>query len=137
MSTPEQRWARSAALFNFALAAGMAVPGVDQKTYRMMDTVDRKLGGPGVKAPEGMTAVMANTAGLTLGLLGALLLWAAKDLPARQMVTRWNAFTRLGFFSVVAARGLTTRLPRLLWGFAASDVLLAAMLLRRRPQLAA
>jgi len=133
MSTATQRWVKTSGLVNLALAAGMTVPGVDRRTFEVMDVVDRRLGGPGLQAPEGMPAVLANTAGLTLGLLGALLLWAARDLPARKEIPRWNALTRLGFFTVVAARGITTRLPRLLWGLAATDLLLAAMMLRRQP----
>lgn len=137
MSTAEQRWVKTSGYINLALAAGMTLPGVDTLTYGMMDAMDRRLGGPGVKAPEGMPAVLANTAGLTLGLLGTLLLWAAKDLPARKTVPRWNSFARLGFFTLVALRGATTRLPRLLWGLAASDLLLATMMLRRRQPAAA
>lgn len=132
MSTAEQRWVKTSGFMNLAMAAGMTLPGLDRRTYGMMDVMDRRLGGPGVKAPEGMPAVLANTAGLTLGLLGALLLWASRDLPARKTVPRWNALARLGFFTLVAARGTTTRLPRLLWGMAATDVLLAAMMLRRQ-----
>lgn len=132
MSTAEQRWVKTSGFVNLALAAGMTVPGLDKRTYGMMDVVDRRLGGPGVKAPEGMPAVLANTAGLMLGLVGALLLWASRDLPARKTLPRWNALARLGFFTVVAARGTTTRLPRLLWGLAGTDLLLAAMMLRRR-----
>lgn len=132
MSTAEQRWVKTSGFINLAMAAGMTVPGLDRRTYRVMDVVDRRLGGPGVKAPDAMPAVMANTAGLMLGLVGALLLWASRDLPARKQVPRWNALARLGFFTLVAARGTTTRLPRLLWGLAGTDVLLAAMMLRRR-----
>lgn len=132
MSTAEQRWAKTSALVNLAMAAGMTVPGVDRLTYKVMDTVDRRMGGPGVKAPEGTAAVLANTAGLMLGLVGALLLWSAKDLPARRAVLRWNALGRLAFASLVAVRGATTRLPRMLWGLAAMDLLLAGSLMRRR-----
>jgi len=132
MSTAEQRWVKTSGIMNLAIAAGMTLPGLDRRTYGMMDVVDRRLGGPGVKAPDGMPAVMANTAGLMLGLVGALLLWAARDLPARKTLPRWNALARLGFFTLVAARGTTMRLPRLLWGLAGTDVLLAAMMLRRR-----
>lgn len=132
MSTAEQRWVKTSGYLNLALAAGMTLPGVDTLTYQMMDAMDRRLGGPGVKAPEGMPAVLANTAGLTLGLVGALLLWAARDLPARKTVSRWNSFARFGFFTLVALRGTTTRLPRLLWGLAGTDLLLATMMLRNR-----
>lgn len=134
MSTAEQRWVKTSALVNLAMAAGTTVPGVDRMTYKFMDAVDRRMGGPGVKAPEGTAAVLANTAGLMLGLVGALLLWSARDLPARRTVPRWNALGRLGFASLVAARGATTRLPGMLWGLAAMDLLLAGMVLRRRSE---
>jgi hypothetical protein len=127
-ATTEQRWVMASGALNLALATGMTLAGMHPRTGALMDRVDRRLGGPGVKAP----AALANGVGAALGVLGGLLLWASRDLSSRHSIPRWNALTRLTACTLLVAHGLRTRQPRLVWGIAAMDLVVGTMLLRHR-----
>jgi hypothetical protein len=76
-------------------------------------------------AADPVNMLFVNTAGLVLVLVGAMLLYAARDLKNRSGIPLLNAVGRTVWALLVIYYTLTQDLPRLFLTFAAVDVIIA------------
>lgn len=103
--------------FNVTLAAPLALPWT-------------------LPAPGG-PALLANTAGIDLVLIGLFVLYAARDPSRRRFIVAANAVGRLAFAAVVGYQVLTADVARIVLLIGGIDVVIAlgfARLLTRLPE---
>lgn len=126
--------------FNVTLAAPLALPWTLGPYLRALSACNAWLGLGGrpleVPAPGG-PALLANTAGIDLVLIGLFVLYAARDPSRRRFIVAANAVGRLAFAGVVGYHVLTADVARIVLLIGGIDVLIAlgfARLLTRLPE---
>jgi len=122
-------WIRIGGVYNLLSSAPVAVPFFLAPYYRMLNASNAllHLGGADAAVPtDAATRLMVSTAGLTLCLLGVLLLWSSGDLENRVGVPLGNAVARIFFSALVFYFVFESSLPRIFVGFAVTDLVFAA-----------
>lgn len=128
-----------AGVFNILLASPLVVPCLIGPYLGALSSVNAllALGGKPLEVPAaGAPALLANTAGIDLVLIGVLVIYAALDPRRRSFIVVANAAGRLLFALVVAYYVLRFDVARLVLGIAGIDVALGLAflyLLRREP----
>jgi len=120
-------------LFNILIASPLMIPGAaDSYLFFLSDiNASMHLGGlPYVRPLNPAHALLINTAGIDLVLIGALVLYAALDPDQRQGILLLNALGRLLFSAVAAYYVLTASLMPLVLAPALVDVLISLGFLR-------
>lgn len=114
-------------LFNITLAAPLMVPGLSRDYLAFLSRLNTwlSLGGREVVAPDGVGALLANTAGIDLVLIGVLVLYAARAPLSRWFIPAANAVGRLLFAGVVVYSVVVSDLARIVLVIGAIDVVLA------------
>ncbi len=123
-------WVVGAGIFNIAVAFPLANPFTSRYFYSCLNGLNRslQLGGEQMRIPNGSEALMGNTVGLALTLVGLLLLYAAADLPARIGIPLLNGLIRVAFALEVAYYVTYSNVAHIFIGIAVIDVILAAAL---------
>jgi hypothetical protein len=121
-------WVIGAGIFNIAVAFPLANPFTSRYFYSCLNGLNRslKLGGEQMRIPNGNEALMSNTVGLALTLVGSLLLYAAADLPARIGIPLLNGLIRVAFALEVAYYVTYSNVAHVFIGIAVIDVIIAA-----------
>jgi ABC-type Fe3+-siderophore transport system permease subunit len=126
--------------FNVLLAAPLAVPWLLGPYLRALSAFNAwlELGGRPVEAPAfGVPALLANTAGIDLVLIGAFVLYAARDPLRRRFIVGANAVGRLLFAVVIAYYVLALDVARIVVAIGSIDVAISLgfiYFLRRLPE---
>ena len=122
---PLRRLLLFAGFFNISLAFPLAVPWLIGPYLGALSSLDATLGLGGkpleVPAP-GAPALLANTAGIDLVLIGVLVLYAAFDPARRTFIVVANAAGRLLFALVVAYYVVAFDVARIVLAIAGIDV---------------
>jgi hypothetical protein len=120
-------WVIGAGIFNIAVAFPLANPFTSRYFYSCWNGLNRslRLGGEQMHIPNGSEALMGNTVGLALTLVGLLLLYAAADLPARIGIPLWNGLIRVAFALEVAYYVAHGNVAHIFIGIAVIDVIIA------------
>jgi hypothetical protein len=120
-------WVIVAGVYNILNSFAMMVPFLNKSYYRMLSGSSRMLGGADIlPAADAANMLFVNTAGLVLVLVGAMLLYAARDLKNRSGIPLLNAVGRTVWAVLVIYYTFTQDLPRLFLTFAAIDIIVAA-----------
>jgi len=120
-------WVIVAGVYNILNSFAMMVPFLNKSYYRMLSSSSRVFGGAEIlPAADPVNMLFVNTAGLVLVLVGAMLLYAARDLKNRSGIPLLNAVGRTVWALLVIYYTLAQDLPRLFLTFAAIDVTIAA-----------
>jgi hypothetical protein len=125
-------WVVGAGVYNLATSALLAVPGLFTRVYTSVNRLNDALalGGGSAEPPQdGLTQLLVNTAGIVLCLLGALLIYASRDLPRRSGIPLFNVVGRVLFAGLVVYYVAAWNLPRIALGMALADLLIAAAFL--------
>lgn len=127
-----RRWVFGAGVFNVASAALLAVPGLYQYQYALLNAANRMLGlgGDALVAPrEGINMLFVNTAGLMLCSVGLMLIYAARDTGSRGGVAVINAVTRVAWSGGVLYYLVTEHVARIVVAFVVSDLTFACVII--------
>lgn len=120
-------WVIAAGVYNIVNSFAMMVPFLNKSYYRMLSGSSRMFGGAEIlPAADPVNMLFVNTAGLVLVLVGAMLLYAARDLMNRSGIPLLNAVGRTVWAVLVIYYTLAQDLPRLFLTFAAVDIIVAA-----------
>lgn len=120
-------WVIVAGVYNIVNSFAMMVPFLNKSYYRMLSSSSRMFGGGEIlPAADPVNMLFVNTSGLVLVLVGAMLLYAARDLKNRSGIPLLNAVGRTVWAVLVIYYTLAQDLPRLFLTFAAVDVTIAA-----------
>lgn len=123
---------RSSALFNIIFASPLVLPGISVSYLRALGRMNDALGlgGQPVTVPEDpLHALLINTAGIDLVLIGVILL-AISGAPERHRAILWaNAAGRLLFALVIAYYVVAHDLNRIAVVFGAIDVAISSGLI--------
>ena len=120
-------WVIVAGVYNILNSFAMMVPFLNKSYYRMLSGSSRMFGGAEIlPAADPVNMLFVNTAGLVLVLVGAMLLYAARDLKNRSGIPLLNAVGRTVWAVLVIYYTMAQDLPRLFLTFAAVDVTIAA-----------
>jgi hypothetical protein len=120
-------WVIVAGVYNILNSFAMMVPFLNKSYYRMLSGSSRMFGGAEIlPAADPVNMLFVNTAGLVLVLVGAMLLYAARDLKNRSGIPLLNAVARTLWALLVIYYTIAQDLPRLFLTFAAVDIIFAA-----------
>ena len=127
-----RKWVLGAGIFNFVAASPLAMPFSYRGYLALLDALNTTLG-PGGRAltppVDAFGMLAANTAGLALALVGAMLIYAAANLEERAGIPLLNAIARLIFTGLVVYYVLTVDLVRILLIIALIDAVIAVVFL--------
>lgn len=99
--------------FNIVLAAPLAVPHLAGPYLALLWDINQMLGLPGappVVPPPGVGAMLANTAGIDLVLIGTLVIYAGLDPLRRRFIIVANAIGRVIFALLIVYYVITANL---------------------------
>ena len=119
--------------FNIVLAAPLIIPKSAEAYLRGIGTLNELLGLPGIpftSVAHPSHALGLSTAGIDLVLLGALVLWAARDVPRRRGLLLLNAVGRVVWATVVGYLIVVHDLWAVVAVLAGIDVVLSIGLIR-------
>lgn len=119
-------------LFNIVLAAPLALPWTIGPYLRVLSELDARLGlgGRPLEAPSGsLAALLGNTAGIDLVLIGIFVLYAARDPARRAFLVATNAVARLLFAGLLGYYVWASDVARVVLAIGAIDVALGVGLL--------
>jgi hypothetical protein len=114
--------------FNILFASPLMVPGVAERYLFFMSDLNHLLhlgGAPFVTPANPVHALLINTAGIDLVLIGSIVLYAAQDPSARRGILLLNAIGRLLFAFVVGYYVLVEHAVRIVLLFALIDVVIS------------
>lgn len=116
-------------LFNIALTCPLIPPRLHGRYIALLGEVNAALGlggQPPVVPTEGPGALLVNTAGIGLVLVGLYVIYAAGDPLARWAIPAVNAAGRALFAAIVVAYVVTDDLARVVLVIGIFDVVIAA-----------
>jgi hypothetical protein len=116
-------------LFNIALTSPLIPPGLHGRYIALLGEVNAALGlggQPPVVPTAGPGALLVNTAGIGLVLVGVFVVYAAGDPLARWVIPAVNAVGRALFAAIVVAYVATDDLVRVVLVIGIFDVVFAA-----------
>ncbi len=116
-------------VFNIVMAAPLAVPGLSAHYFSLLWRINELfgLGGKEPIAPdEGINALLVNTAGIDLVLVGAIVFYAGFAPMRRQFIPWANAIGRTVFAGVIVYYVLAFDIMQLVLVIGALDVMISA-----------
>jgi hypothetical protein len=117
-------------LFNIVLAFPLMLPELYAHYFALLWKVN-VLVGLGGQAPipptEGVAALLINTAGIDLVLIGAIVLYAARDPLARWFIPAINAVARTVFAGVILYYVVVYDIARIILVIGILDVLISTV----------
>jgi hypothetical protein len=120
-------------VFNVALAAPLAVPELSRRYVVLLWQINQALGlgGREPRPPaDGIAALLVNTAGVDLVLIGAFAMFASRNLEAMSAVPLLNSVGRVGFALLVGYYVIAYDVARIVAVFGAMDLVIAAAIVR-------
>jgi hypothetical protein len=114
--------------FNIAMAAPLIVPQVYKQYFALLSALNERLalGGDSLVAPpDGINALLINTAGIDLVLIGVFVLYAAMDPIHRWFIPAANAVGRTAFAGVVTYYAVVHHLARFVFALGLVDVMIS------------
>ena len=120
-------------LFNILLASPLMFPGIADRYLFFLSDINASLhlgGLPYVRPLNPAHALLVNTAGIDLVLIGSLVLYAAIDPERRRGIILFNALGRLLFSAVAAYYVLTASLMPFVLAPALVDVVISLGFIR-------
>ena len=117
-------------LFNIVLAAPLMVPELYGRYLAMFWRLNEMLGLGGVApvmpfSPVG--ALLVNTAGIDLVLIGAIVLYAAQDPVSRRVIPALNAVGRTLFSGVILYYVIVYDIPRIVLFIGGIDLMISGV----------
>jgi hypothetical protein len=126
--------------FNIVMAAPLILPQVYKHYFKFLTAVNDRLalgGSPLIPPAEGVNALLINTAGIDLVLIGVFVLYAALCPARRWFIPAANAAGRTAFAGIIAYYVFTQDIARIVFVVGIIDVLISiafvCYLIRLRP----
>lgn len=122
-----QNLLRFSGVFNIVFASPLIIPGVSVWYLTLLSDLNRTLGLGGREftvSSDPLHALLINTAGIGLVLIGAMVLYASARPLARSGIVLLNAVGRLTFFLTVVYYVLSAELGRITLVLGIADALI-------------
>lgn len=117
-------------LFNILLAAPLMIPGIFEQYLGLFWSMNEALGlgghEPAVSA-AGVYALLVNTAGIDLVLIGSIVLWSSRDPVSFWFVPALNAVGRTIFAGVIVYYVIAFDIPRIVLLIGGIDLGISAL----------
>ena len=116
-------------LFNIVLAFPLVFPNLYEKYFHLLWTINQFLGLGGKEPipPEaGLNALLINTAGIDLVLIGVIVFYSGYDPIKRKFIPLANAAGRTFFALIIAYYVVISDIARLVLVIGGIDVLISA-----------
>ncbi|NTU92515.1 MAG: hypothetical protein HGA56_00705 [Chlorobiaceae bacterium] len=120
-------------LFNLVLAAPLMVPGLFKQYLELFWALNSalRLGGHGPVVPaDGVYALLVNTAGIDLVLIGCFVLYAAGDPAGRRFIPLANAVGRTLFAGIITYYVIVHDIPRIVLLIGGIDLFISVLFVR-------
>ncbi len=122
-----QNLLRFSGLFNVIFASPLVIPGLSIGYLTLLSNLNQMLGLGGREfavSSDPLNALLINTAGIGLVLIGTMVLYASARPLARRGIVLLNAVGRLTFFLIVVYYVLSAELGQITLVFGIADALI-------------
>ena len=116
------------AIFNIVLAAPLIIPVIFEKYFQFLWAVNQllRLGGKQIVPPkEGINALLVNTAGIDLVLIGVIVFYSGFDPIRRKFIPLASAIGRTLFAVIIVYYCIVFDIARLVLVIGGIDILIS------------